>query len=91
MRPFWQGCWLARSVLVVEVNGYTIEPRADLEGADLEGANLSGANLKGVYLGGVNLEGAVLDRVDLAGAKAKKSTVWPEGFDPVAARVIFED
>ena len=29
----------------VEVNGYTIEPGANLEGADLSGANLSGANL----------------------------------------------
>ena len=31
VRPFWQGCWSVRSVVVVEVNGYTIEPRADLE------------------------------------------------------------
>ena len=32
---------------VVEVNGYTIEPGANLEGANLEGANLEGANLEG--------------------------------------------
>ena len=32
-------------MVVVEVNGYTIEPGADLEGANLEGANLEGANL----------------------------------------------
>ena len=30
---FWQGCWSARSVEAVEVNGYTIEPGADLAGA----------------------------------------------------------
>ena len=39
----------------VEVNGYTIEPGADL-----------------------------------TGAVADKDTQWPEGFDPVAAGVIFE-
>ena len=31
-----------------------------------------------------NLVGA-----DLTGAKADESTIWPEGFDPVAAGVIF--
>jgi uncharacterized protein YjbI with pentapeptide repeats len=34
-------------VEVVEVNGYTIEPGADLAGADLEEADLAGANLGG--------------------------------------------
>ena len=53
-------------MVVVEVNGYTIEP----------GANLEGANLKGA-----NLEEAVAD----------EGTPWPEGFDPKAAGVIFED
>ena len=31
--------------MVVEVNGYKIEPGADLTGADLTGANLLSANL----------------------------------------------
>ncbi len=31
-------------MVVVEVNGYTIEPGANLEGADLTGANLKGAS-----------------------------------------------
>jgi len=60
MGLFWQPCWSARSVEAMEVNGYTIEP----------GANLQGANLRG--------------------AKANEDTVWPEGFDPVAAGVIFD-
>ncbi len=30
MGLFWQGCWSARSVVAVEVNGYTIEPGAKL-------------------------------------------------------------
>ena len=56
-RLFWQGCWSARSVEAVEVNGYTIEPganlaRADLSGVLLGGADLTAANLKGMYLEG---------------------------------------
>ena len=43
----WQPFWSARSVLVVEVNGYTIEPGAFLEAADLTGADLEGADLTG--------------------------------------------
>ena len=54
----------------VEVNGYTIKPRANLKRANLTGANLGGASLEG--------------------AKADETTIWPEGFDPVAAGVIFE-
>ena len=41
-------------MVVVEVNGYTIEP---------------GANL--------------------AGATANENTIWPDGFDPEAAGVVF--
>ena len=52
-------------MVVVEVNGYTIEP----------GANLTGANL---------------ERANLNGTVADRNTRWPEGFDPVAAGVIFE-
>ncbi|MED6327570.1 MAG: hypothetical protein VYD46_00960 [Actinomycetota bacterium] len=48
----------------MEVNGYTIEPGANLVGADLEGAYLTSA-------------------------LADEDTIWPEGFDPVAAGVIF--
>jgi hypothetical protein len=32
-----------------------------------------------------------LAEVDLSGAKANEDTRWPEGFDPAAAGVIFED
>ena len=45
-------------------------------GANLEGANLEGANLRETYF-----EGAI----------AYRDTIWPEGFDPEAAGVIFED
>ena len=62
-------------MVVVEVNGYEIEPGADLYEADLNGADLGGA---------------LLSRANLIGARANKNTVWPEGFDPVAAGVIFD-
>jgi hypothetical protein len=66
---------------VVEVNGYTIGPRADLSGANLERADLRGANLSG----------ANLDRVDLSEARTDGHTTWPDGFDPQATGVIFEN
>ena len=73
---FWRGCWSARSVDGVKVNGYTIKAGADLRGANFEEAKLGGADLSGA---------------NLAGARADKDTVWPEGFDPEAAGVTFED
>ena len=62
-------------MVVVEVNGYTIEP----------GANLEGAFLTVAFLVGANLEGANLYR-----AKANEDTAWPKRFDPVAAGMIFD-
>ena len=93
------------SVGPVEVNGYTIEPGADLSGRNLSGRNLSGADLSGADLSRArltradlaraNLRGANLTRTNLRGANLKgavadEETVWPEGFGPVAAGVIFE-
>ncbi len=43
--------------------------------------NLAGAKLTGADLGGA----------DLTGVRANQDTTWPDGFDPVAAGVIFED
>jgi hypothetical protein len=62
-------------VKAVEVNGYTIEPGVDLAGTDLREADLKGADLSGA---------------DLKEAVADENTRWPEGFNPVAAGVIFE-
>ncbi len=68
---------------------------ADLSKADLMGANLCRANLKGVnlsearlifsFLMGTNLGGANLNNTDLREAKYDETTVWPDGFDPIAA------
>ena len=67
-------------MVVVEVNGYTIEP-----GAPLSGANLSGADLHGADLSRANLR-----RANLEEAAAGEGTIWPNGFDPVAAGVIID-
>jgi len=42
----------------MEVNGYKIEPGAELEDTNLSGANLRDANLSGANLRDANLEGA---------------------------------
>ncbi len=54
----------------VEVNGYTIEPGANLVDANLAGTDLSGTNLREVYL---------------LGANADEDTRWPDGFRVRAA------
>ena len=71
---------------------------ANLRGADLRGANLrdaylagadlGGADLGGADLRGANLRGANLRAADLWDASANRLTVWPDGFDPIAAGVI---
>ena len=67
--------------------------KADLMGANLCRANLSGANLSGArlifsYLMGADLSGANLWEADLKEAKYDQTTIWPDGFDPVAAGAI---
>ena len=57
---------------------------------NLSEVNLSGVNLSGATLTSVNFHRANLEGANLEGAKANKNTVWPDGFDPVAAGVIFE-
>ena len=61
--------------------------RADLGGANLFEANLEGANLvQRAFLAEANLNGA-----DLQGAVYSHQTVWPEGFDPIAAGAVKVD
>ena len=65
---------------------YTIEPRADLEGANLRGAylngaDLSGADLRDAELSKANLSGANLNNANLSGAVWNDETVFPEGFE----------
>ena len=58
---------------------------SDLSGADLRHADLSGADLSGADLSGADLSGADLSGADLHRSRYDISTIWPEGFDPIAA------
>lgn len=60
----------------MEVNGYKIEPFANLKEADLEGAYLRVANLKEANLKEANLRGANLRGANLWGANLKEANLW---------------
>lgn len=64
---------------------------AELWGADLTDAALTGANLTDANLREANLTGARLEGARLSHARADWNTQWPEGFDPQAAGVLFEE
>jgi len=54
--------------------------KANLANADLKGADLTEASLRGADLSMADLTGATL-----TGTRYDRNTIWPEGFDPVAA------
>lgn len=67
--------------------------RANLSGANLmivglEGADLTDANLSNASLDRANLSGAIVTGAVFTGAFFNATTVWPAGFDPVAAGAI---
>ena len=61
--------------------------RANLRRAGLRDACLTRASLYGADLRGAELLGVDLQQADLRDAVADLTTWWPEGFDPVAAKV----
>jgi len=74
---------------------YVIGPRSNLSGANLADADLSGADLSGADLTKANVRGTTLSWAELtgavlSGAMADEATIWPNGFDPVAAGVTFD-
>ena len=52
----------------MKINGYVIEPHANLRSANLRSADLSGANLRSAYLRSADLSGADLSGANLRGA-----------------------
>jgi hypothetical protein len=58
---------------------------ANFRGAILDGADMSGAHLEGADLRGASLKGANLSKTRVGGALYDEATIWPDGFDPVAA------
>ena len=57
-------------------------------GADLRDAYLRGADLRGAYLRGADLRDADLGGASLRDAVHSQLTLWPAGFDPVAAGAV---
>ena len=67
-------------VIVTMVNGYQIQPYANLRGANLYGADLYGADLRGANLYGANLSSADLRGADLRGTKGlEQQCILPAG------------
>jgi len=63
-----------------------------LKSLKLREADLRGANLSNAYLEGADLSFTKLSEAKLFGAMYSTDTIWPEGFDPVAAgAVLVED
>ncbi len=60
----------------------------DFSGADLRSANLQNANLSDADLSGADLSTADLTGADLLGAQYNTETIFPLGFDPVAAGMV---
>ena len=82
----------------MEVNGYKIEPGANLAGADFTfWADLTGANLTGANLAGANLSfftpliGANLSFADLTGARLFKANLTEANLTGAILRGAFWD
>jgi len=66
---------------MIIINGYKIEPNADLKDADLRSANLMGADLKDADLRSANLMGADLKDADLKYADLKDANLMGADLD----------
>ncbi len=66
------------------------QPSVSLAGTDLAGATISWSNLRGIVYENGEVFDAGGGKDDLYEPSDDELTVWPEGFDPVAAGVIFE-
>ena len=64
---------------------------ANLSYANLQGVDLSDANLQGTNLAWANLQMAYLYTANLQDARYNIFTIFPDGFDPVAAGAIKVD
>ena len=71
------------------VNGYSIEPNADLSDADLRGANLRNADLEGADLSDADLTDADLRGANLRNADLEGADL--EGADLTSAVLLFAD
>ncbi len=57
-----------------------------LSGANFASADLTGASFTGAELGGADFSDASLDGCVFKNARISDKTIWPDGFDPFAAK-----
>jgi formylglycine-generating enzyme required for sulfatase activity/uncharacterized protein YjbI with pentapeptide repeats/alpha-tubulin suppressor-like RCC1 family protein/N-acetylneuraminic acid mutarotase len=71
---------------------YTNLRNADLTEGNFSGLNFSNANLSGAKLDGADFTNATFNQnTNFTGAIYSSATIWPNGFDPVAAGAILND
>jgi RHS repeat-associated protein len=70
--------------------GYASQ-NANFTGADLRGAKVEGATFVGAALNGADFRCEGLERANLKGAQADRSTKWPDGFSPRAHGVVIRE
>jgi len=63
---------------------------ADLSGADLEGVDVGQASFVKARLHGARLLCHRIELASFAGALFDNQTLWPPGFDPIAAGAVLE-
>lgn len=92
---------LSQSILISANLSHANLTEANLSGIDLSGSNplkgnvallrnacLMGATLDGAHLFSADLSGAKLNDATLKEVKYNELTIWPEGYDPIAAGAI---
>lgn len=99
----WQAAWLPGANMDGGSFVHTNLKGANLIGASMRGADLTGINFNDALLDGADLSNAKLpdadlrrtsfkdadlSGADLTGALYDDTTVWPAGFDPVAAGAV---
>lgn len=62
--------------------------KSNLSGAKLNGTNLSKAQLQRAILHGAEFIGVPLYGTDVTKAEYTRSTIWPKGFNPIAAGAV---
>lgn len=62
--------------------------RTNFSSANLINVLFDGSDLRGAILNGATMTGAIIGSARLTGATYNSATIWPAGFDPVAAGAI---
>ena len=81
-----------RAAILTSCRAYHCQfDKSDLSEANLEGANIHGASFDGATLCGANLLCEQIELASFKGAVFDSRTIWPPGFDPIAAGAVAND